>query len=175
MEEIIEQTAKMKDSIGGIIEGIVLNMPAGIGNPIFNSLDSDLGRILFSIPGVKGVEIGAGFRSSSLKGSENNDQYSIRNGRVFTLSNNSGGIIGGISTGMPITVRVAFKPTPSIAKTQKTVNLDLMRETSIKINGRHDPCIVPRAVPVVKSCIALIIADQLLKLNIIPQILSKQE
>ncbi|MEM2352160.1 MAG: chorismate synthase, partial [Thermoproteota archaeon] len=120
MVEEILSAARDGDSVGGVIEGIVLNVPAGLGEPIFDSLDADIAKMLFNIPAVKGVEFGAGFRVASMRGSEANDQYTIKNGKVITLTNNAGGIIGGISNGMPIKVRVAFKPTPSISKRQRT-------------------------------------------------------
>ena len=171
MEKEILEASKEGDSLGGIVEGIALNLPAGLGEPIFDSLDADIAKIMFNIPAVKGVEFGAGFRAASLKGSENNDQYAVRGEKVVTLSNNSGGVLGGISTGMPLTVRVAFKPTPSISKKQRTVDLRCMEETEIEIKGRHDPCIVPRAVPVVEACLAFILADHAIRSQKIPRIL----
>ncbi|MEM2273488.1 MAG: chorismate synthase [Candidatus Bathyarchaeia archaeon] len=159
------------DSVGGVVEGIALNVPAGLGEPIFDSLDADIAKMLFNIPAVKGVEFGAGFRIASMKGSEANDQYAIRDGKIVTLTNNSGGIIGGLSNGMPIKVRVAFKPTPSISKRQRTVNLKTMEEEEIQIAGRHDPCIVPRAVPVVEACLAFVLADHALRAEKIPRII----
>jgi chorismate synthase len=171
MEKEILKAAEKGDSLGGIVEGIALNVPAGLGEPIFDSLDSDIAKMMFNVPAVKGVEFGAGFQAASLKGSENNDQYAIRKGKVASLTNNAGGILGGISTGMPIVLRVAFKPTSSIAKKQKTVDLKKMEETEIELVGRHDPCIVPRAVPVVESCLAFILADHAIRERKIPQVL----
>ncbi len=170
MKEILE-ASREGDSVGGIVEGIALNVPAGLGEPIFDSLDADIAKMMFNIPAVKGVEFGAGFRSASLRGSENNDEYAIREGKIVTLSNNSGGVLGGISTGMPIIVRVAFKPTPSILKKQRTVDLMRMEETEIEITGRHDPCIVPRAVPVVEACLAFVLADHAIRSQKIPRVL----
>lgn len=167
----ILRAAREGDSVGGVVEGIALNVPAGLGEPIFDSLDSDIAKMLFNIPAVKGVEFGAGFKIASMRGSEANDQYAIRDGRIVTLTNNAGGIVGGISNGMPIRVRVAFKPTPSILRRQKTVNLETMREEEIEIAGRHDPCIVPRAVPVVEACLAFVLADHALRAGIIPRII----
>lgn len=172
LEEILS-AAKDGDSVGGVVEGIVLNAPAGLGEPIFDSLDADIAKILFNIPAVKGVEFGAGFKIASMRGSEANDQYAIINGKILTLTNNAGGIIGGISNGMPIKVRVAFKPTPSISKRQKTVNLEKMSEEEIEVAGRHDPCIVPRAVPVVEACLAFVIADHLLRAGLIPRVIKR--
>jgi chorismate synthase len=163
MEKEILEAAKEGDSVGGIVEGVALNVPPSLGEPIFDSLDSEIAKMMFNIPAVKGVEFGAGFSAASLKGSKNNDQYAIRNGRVVTLSNNAGGILGGISMGMPIVLRVAFKPTPSISKKQKTIDLSKMEERGIKLSGRYDPSVVPRAVPVVESCLALVLSDHAIR------------
>lgn len=147
------------DSVGGIIECIATGLPTGVGEPFFDSVESVLSHLLFSIPAVKGVEFGAGFKVAELRGSENNDQFAIRNGRIVTETNNAGGILGGITDGMPVIVRVAVKPTASISKPQKSVNLKEMKETELQIAGRHDPCIVPRAVPVVESVVAMGLLD----------------
>jgi chorismate synthase len=155
------------DSLGGIVECISLNLPVGVGEPIFDSLDSDLAKMLFNIPAVKGVEFGVGFEAAHLLGSENNDQYTIKEGKIVTLSNNSGGILGGLTNGMPICLRVVFKPPPSISKRQQTVDLRNMKNTTIDVKGRHDPCIVPRAVPVVESAVSIVLVDHLLRLNLI--------
>ena len=171
MEKEILKAAEEVDSLGGIVEGVALNIPAGLGEPIFDSLDSDIAKMVFNIPAVKGVEFGAGFQVASLKGSENNDEYIIRKGNVVSETNNAGGILGGISTGMPIVLRVAFKPTSSIAKKQKTVDLTKMEETEIELVGRHDPCVVPRAVPVVESCLAFVLADHAIRAGKIPHVL----
>lgn len=171
MRKEILQAAAAGDSVGGVVEGLAVALPAGLGDPIFGSLDSDIAQMLFNIPSVKGVEFGAGFRSASLRGSENNDPYVIREGKVITLTNNAGGILGGISTGMPIVVRAAFKPTSSISKKQKTVDLGRMEETEIELTGRHDPCVVPRAVPVVESCLALVISDHAIRAGKMPRVL----
>lgn len=150
------------DSIGGIIECIASGMPAGAGEPFFDSIESELAHLLFSIPAVKGIEFGSGFQVAEMRGSENNDQFKLRNGRVVTETNNAGGVLGGISNGMPIVLRVAVKPTPSIAKTQRSVNIREMKETELEIVGRHDPCIVPRAVPIVESTVAMGLLDLML-------------
>jgi chorismate synthase len=163
MGKTVSTAKKEGDSCGGIVECIVLNLPVGIGDPIFDTLDGDLAKALFTIPAVKGVEFGAGFSVSKLKGSENNDHYFVRNGKIVTKTNNSGGILGGMSNGMPVILRVAFKPTPSIAKEQRTVDLARMIETPIQVRGRHDTCIVPRAVPVVESIVALTLVDHILR------------
>jgi len=163
MKKEILNAKKEKDSVGGLIECKIIGMPVGIGEPIFDSIESNLSHALFSIPGVKGVEFGSGFNSVSMKGSEHNDSFVIKNKKIKTLTNNSGGILGGLSNGMPIVFRIAIKPTPSISKTQKTVNLKSMKECNINIKGRHDPCIVIRALPVVESIAAITIFDFLLR------------
>lgn len=170
IKEILE-ASREGDSVGGIVEAIALNVPAGLGEPIFDSLDSDIAKMLFNIPAVKGVEFGVGFKIASMKGSEANDQYAIRGGKIVTLTNNAGGILGGISNGMPILARIAFKPTPSIFKRQRTVNLETMSEDYIEFFGRHDPCIVPRAVPVVEACLAFVLADHALRAGFIPRVI----
>ncbi len=171
MERRIREAQGEGDSVGGIIECRSLNVPIGLGEPIFVSLESDLSKALFSIPGVKGVEFGAGFDITRMKGSESNDPYTVREGKVETLTNKAGGILGGISTGMPLVIRVAFKPTPSIAKEQRSVVLKTMREARLHIRGRHDPCIVPRAVPVVEAVVATVLADHALMAGFIPRVL----
>lgn len=167
MEKAVLNAKAEGDSVGGIVECSVFNLPAGIGDPIFDSLDADLAKILFDIPAVKGVEFGMGFGASRIKGSENNDQYTVKEGKIITLTNNAGGILGGLSTGMPITVRVGFKPTPSISKIQQTVDLQKLVETRLEIRGRHDTCVVPRAVPVVESAVAIVLVDHLLRHGLI--------
>jgi chorismate synthase len=159
MAGLITKAKATGDSLGGVIEGIALNVPAGLGEPVFDNLDGELAKALFSIPAVKGVEFGAGFDAARLKGSENNDPFMIRNGRIMTVTNNAGGVLGGISTGMPLVVRVAVKPPASIAIEQKTVDIQKLKETTIKVGGRHDVCIVPRAVPVVEAMMAITLCD----------------
>jgi len=175
MEKEILKAAEEGDSVGGVVEGLALGVPVGLGEPVFDSLDSDIAKMLFNIPAVKGVEFGAGFKAASLKGSENNDEYALQKGKVVSLTNNAGGILGGISTGMPIVLRVAFKPTSSIAKRQKTVDLIKMEETEIELAGRHDPCVVPRAVPVVESCLAFVLADHAVRAGKIPRVLGAKK
>ncbi len=162
MRESILNARKKGDSLGGIIESITTNIPVGLGEPIFSSLESDLSKAIFSIPSVKGIEFGSGFAGSELLGSENNDLYTIKQGRIVTKTNNSGGILGGISNGMPITIRIAFKPASSIAKKQTTVDIKTKKVSTLQVQGRHDPCVVPRAPPVVDSLVALTIADHAL-------------
>jgi chorismate synthase len=159
MAGLITKAKATGDSLGGVIEGIALNVPAGLGEPVFDNLDGELAKALFSIPAVTGVEFGAGFDAARLKGSENNDPFMIRNGRIMTVTNNAGGVLGGISTGMPLVVRVAVKPPASIAIEQKTVDIQKLKETTIKVGGRHDVCIVPRAVPVVEAMMAITLCD----------------
>lgn len=171
MEEAIVKARKEGDSLGGIIECIALNVPAGVGEPLFDALDSDIAKILLAVPAVKGVEFGAGFKVAELKGSENNDAYLMKNGKIITQTNNAGGILGGLSSGMPIIIRVAVKPTPSIAREQRTVDLVKMEDTTVKVTGRHDPCVVPKAVPVVESSVAIILADHMIRAGVIPKVL----
>jgi chorismate synthase len=171
MARVIEQAKEEGDSVGGIIEGIALNVPVGLGEPVFDTLEGDLAKALFAIPAVKGVEFGSGFRAAGKRGSENNDPFTIRNGKIVTATNNAGGILGGISNGMPIVVRVAVKPTPSIAKSQETVNLKDMESASLAVKGRHDACIVPRAVPVVESMVAVTLCDFAVRAGLIPGVI----
>lgn len=148
-----------RDSVGGILECMVTGLPAGVGEPIYDSLESRIASLVFSIPAVKGVEFGSGFAGSALRGSRNNDPYRVLDGRIVTSSNNSGGICGGISTGMPVLFRAAFKPTPSISVPQDSVLLEEMKDETLEITGRHDPCIVPRALPAVEAAAAMAVLD----------------
>lgn len=151
------------DSVGGTIRCLAIGLPMGVGEPYFDSLEGELAKMLFSIPGVKGVEFGSGFRSAEMRGSEHNDQFIVEDGEVRTITNHAGGILGGLSNGMPIEIRVAIKPTASISREQKSVDLERMEDTTIKVEGRHDPCIVPRAVIVVEAATALVLADMCLR------------
>jgi len=171
MEEAILKAKREGDSVGGVVECTALNVPVGVGEPLFDSLDADVAKMLFDVPAVKGVEFGAGFEAARLRGSENNDPFAIRGGKIVTLTNNAGGVLGGLSSGMPIVVRAAIKPTPSISKEQKTVDLSKMEETTIKVKGRHDPCVVPKAVPVIESAVAIVLADHMLRAGFIPKVL----
>ena len=161
MMKEIEKAAAMGDSVGGILESAVIGLPTGVGEPWFDTLESMLAHAVFSIPGVKGIEFGLGFAFADVYGSEGNDPFRIEDGRVVTETNNNGGINGGISNGMPILFRTAIKPTPSIFKAQKTVNLSDMSDTTIEISGRHDPAIIHRARTVVDMVTAIVIADAL--------------
>ncbi len=162
MTEAIRTAKAEGDSVGGIIECMITGFPGGVGDPFFDGLESRLSQMLFSIPAVKGVEFGAGFAAASLRGSENNDPFCIgREGQIATVTNHAGGILGGISNGMPIVFRLAVKPTPSIAMEQQSVNLESMKTQTLQIRGRHDPCIVPRAVPVAEAAAAIVLFDLL--------------
>ncbi|MFH1774147.1 MAG: chorismate synthase [Methanobacteriota archaeon] len=167
MEREILKAKKEGDSVGGIVELIALNVPVGLGEPVFDKLDADIAKALMSIGAVKGIEIGAGFEAAKRKGSENNDAFYVDKSKIKTLTNNSGGILGGISNGMPIVVRAAVKPTSSIAKEQRTVDLEKMKNTTISIKGLHDPCIVPRVLPVCEAMLALVLADHALRAGLI--------
>jgi len=173
MIRVIEGARSEGDSVGGKVKVVALNPPRGIGQPIFDTLEGDIAKALYAIPAVKAVEFGAGVGYAGMRGSEANDQYVIRDGMVATETNNSGGILGGISSGMPITATVTFKPTPSIGMEQRTVDLQRMEETTIKVEGRHDPCIVPRAVPVVEAMMAVVLADHALRAGLIPQVIGE--
>ena len=151
------------DSLGGTVECAVLGVPEGMGNPIFDNIESKISSIIFGIPAVKGIEFGKGFESSEILGSENNDNYVLKNGKICTETNNHGGILGGISSGMPIIFKVAFKPTPSIAKKQITVDLKDSSSKKLELSGRHDPCIVIRAAPVVEAAAAIAVLDIVIK------------
>ncbi|MDD2496711.1 MAG: chorismate synthase [Desulfitobacteriaceae bacterium] len=159
MKGAIQKAREDQDSVGGVVETVVGNVPPGIGDPFFNSMESSLAQIIFSIPGVKGLEFGSGFDVTRMKGSQANDCYYLKKNEIKTRSNHNGGILGGITNGMPLVFRTAFKPTASIGKAQSTVNLEKMSETVLQIKGRHDPCIVPRAVPVVEAAAALVLLD----------------
>ena len=147
------------DSLGGVIECCVEGLPAGLGAPMFDGMENRIAQIVFGIPAVKGVEFGAGFAAAELRGSENNDAFRVENGRVVTETNHCGGILGGITNGMPLVFRAAFKPTPSIARPQRSVALSRMEDTTLAVEGRHDPCIVPRAVPCIEAAAAIAVLD----------------
>jgi chorismate synthase len=163
MVDAILQAKSEGDSVGGVIEAVVFGLPGGLGEPFFGSVESEISALLFSIPAVKGVEFGDGFALATLRGSESNDPLRIKDGAIISASNHNGGILGGITNGMPLTLRAAIKPTPSISRAQQTVDAATMQETTLHIKGRHDPCIVPRAVPVVEAAVALCILDLLLQ------------
>ena len=162
MSEAIETARLDADSVGGVIECAVSGLPAGIGAPMFDGMENRIAAALFGVPAVKGVEFGAGFAAAEMRGSENNDPFIIENGVVQTATNNHGGILGGITSGMPIIVRAAFKPTPSIGKEQQSVNVKTLSPEKLIVRGRHDPCVVVRAVPVVEAVCAIAVLDALL-------------
>lgn len=162
MREAIAAARAEGDSVGGVIECVVRGLPVGIGEPMFDGIENQIARTVFVVPAVKGIEFGAGFSAANMRGSENNDPFAVMDGKIETLTNNAGGILGGISNGMPVVFRAAIKPTPSIAKEQQSVNLSTMQPEALSITGRHDPCIVPRAVPVIEAAAALAITDLLL-------------
>ena len=161
MEDAILQAAKDSDSVGGVLETAIIGIPAGVGEPWFDSAESILSHILFSVPGIKGVEFGAGFDKVCKRGSEFNDAFRNENGKVVTATNNNGGINGGITNGMPIMIKCAVKPTPSIYKEQKSINLNTLENSDLSIEGRHDPAIIHRARVVVDSVCALAVYDML--------------
>ena len=162
MIRAIEQARADGDSLGGIIECVIRGVPPGLGEPVFDKLEADLAKAMLSLPATKGFEIGSGFAASTMKGSEHNDPFEIRDGEVRTTSNHSGGVQGGISNGESIIFRVAFKPTATIARRQRTVTAT-KEETSLAARGRHDPCVLPRAVPMVEAMAALVLCDHALR------------
>lgn len=163
MEGEILKAKEDGDSIGGIVETFILNMPVGIGEPFFDSIESVISHAVFSVPGIKGIEFGSGFAASKMRGSLHNDEYYYENGEVKTKSNNNGGIIGGLSTSMPIIFRTAVKPTSSISKTQSTISLKDKKDVDLKVVGRHDPSIVPRALVAIEMITAIAILDLLME------------
>lgn len=163
MAEEIRHAAINADSVGATIECAITGFPEGIGSPMFDGIENRIAQAIFGIPAVKGIEFGAGFGSAEMLGSENNDPFTIKDGKIVTETNNCGGILGGISNGMPIVFTAAFKPTPSIGKEQRTVDVKTMENTTVTVKGRHDPCVAVRAVPVVEAVAATVIFDMLLE------------
>ena len=159
MQDVILSAKADADSVGGIIECAVTGVPAGYGNPMFDGVENIIAKNIFGVPAVKGIEFGNGFECTKIRGSENNDSYTVCDGRIVTQTNNAGGITGGITTGMPIVFRTAMKPTPSIGKEQVSVSLSEMTDKKLTIHGRHDPCIVQRAVPVIEAVAAISVLD----------------
>lgn len=159
MQDAIEAARLEGDSVGGVIECMVTGLPAGLGGPMFGGIEGKLAQMIYGIPAVKGLDFGSGFSGSYLRGSQNNDAYGVMDGKVQPLTNNAGGILGGITTGMPLVFQTAIKPTPSISKKQQSVSISKMEIKDLSITGRHDPCIVPRAVPVIEAAAAIAIMD----------------
>lgn len=174
MQKLIEHCRDQLDSVGGVIECAIAGVPAGIGDPMFDCVESKISSLLFGIPAVKGVEFGLGFGLSSLQGSQANDPFYIRENaasskEVLTATNHNGGILGGITDGMPVIFRAAIKPTPSIAQKQRTVNFKTGENVELSITGRHDPCIVRRAVPCIESAAAIALMDLMLGSDLVPK------
>ena len=162
MRDLIAQARAAGDSVGGIIECAITGLPAGIGEPMFGGVESKIAQIVYGIPAVKGLEFGIGFECACIPGSESNDEFAVMDGKIVTQTNHSGGILGGITNGMPLVFSVAIKATPSIACPQNSVSLSELTEKNLEVKGRHDPCIVPRAVPVVDAAAAIAIFDLIL-------------
>ena len=163
MRKQILEAREKGDSVGGVIECAAVGLPVGLGDPIFDGIENRIAGIVFGIPGAKGIDFGSGFSGAFRKGSENNDSFYMDGGKVRTLTNNSGGILGGITNGMPVVFRVAFKPTPSIGLEQDSVSLSRAENAVLRVKGRHDPCIVPRAVPCVEAAAAIALYDAYLE------------
>ncbi len=159
MQEEIAKAKADGDSVGGLIECVITGLPAGLGDPMFGGMESRIAQIVYGIPAVKGLEFGSGFTGSYLRGSQNNDGFCINDGKICTRQNNAGGILGGITNGMPLVFQVAIKPTPSICVPQNSISISRMEETTLSVKGRHDPCIAPRAVPVIEAAAAIAIFD----------------
>jgi chorismate synthase len=171
MIRLIQSVQKEADSIGGIVEVLALNVPGGLGEPVFDTLEGELAKAFFAIPAARGVEFGSGFTAAAMKGSQHNDLFSMRDKKLVTLTNHAGGVSGGLSNGMPIVARVAFKPTASIGKSQKTVNIETGKRVDLSVKGRHDSCIVPRAAPVVEAMMAVVLCDFALRAGITGRII----
>ncbi len=165
MQDEIRAAKEALDSVGGVIECAAVGLPAGLGDPMFDGMENRIARIVFAIPAVKGVEFGAGFEAGRMRGSEDNDPFYMDGGAVRTRTNHAGGILGGITNGMPLIFRAAVKPTPSIAREQNSVSLSRGEDAILAVRGRHDPCIVPRAVPCMEAALAIAITDALLERN----------
>ena len=162
MRALIAAAKAEGDSVGGVIECKVIGVPAGLGDPMFDGIENRIAQAVFGIPAVKGIEFGIGFAAAKLRGSENNDCFEMKENKVVTKTNNCGGILGGITDGMPVVFRAAIKPTPSVAREQRTLNLVTGEQEILRVGGRHDPCIVPRAVPCIESAAAIAVYDALL-------------
>ncbi len=163
MRQAIEAARMEQDSVGGVIRCLVLGLPAGVGEPMFGGVENRLAAALFGIPAVRGVSFGTGFAAAGMRGSVHNDPFIMEDGRVRTRTNHAGGVLGGITSGMPLVVNIAVKPTASISREQETVDLETKENSPLVIHGRHDPCIVPRAVPVAEAVTALMVLDMMLE------------
>ena len=163
MREAVVRARQAQDSVGGVVECAAVGLPAGLGEPMFGGVENRIAQIVYGIPAVKGVEFGIGFAAARLRGSQNNDGFHMEAGRVVTATNNCGGILGGITNGMPLLFRAAIKPTPSISAAQRSVSLARVTDEELTVKGRHDPCIVPRAVPVVEAAAAIALFDLMLE------------
>jgi chorismate synthase len=159
MQNYILEAKEEGDSVGGCVECAIYGVPAGVGNPLFDGIENRISSVIFGIGGVRGIEFGTGFDATLMRGSENNDEFYIEDDAILTKTNNHGGVLGGITTGMPIVFKTAFKPTPSISKMQKSVSFSKNEHTELSTEGRHDPCIAIRAVPCVEAAVAIAIAD----------------
>lgn len=159
MQSAIAEAKMDCDSVGGIIECVVTGIPAGWGDPMFGGMEGRIASIVYGVPAVKGIDFGAGFSGSYMRGSQHNDAFSVQNGKVITTTNNCGGILGGITNGMPLVFNTAIKPTASILKPQQSISLSTLQQQELQIHGRHDPCIVPRAVPVIEAAAAIALFD----------------
>jgi chorismate synthase len=173
MVEAIANAKELGDSVGGVIEAVATGVPIGLGEPVFDNLDGDLCKAFFAVPSVKAVEFGAGFGSSRMRGSEYNDALNVRDGKIQSLTNNAGGITGGLSNGQPLVCRIAFRPPSSVAIPQKTVNLRTLEEQPLLIKGRFDACVVPRAIPIVEAMMAIVLADHSMRAGLIPSVLKR--
>jgi chorismate synthase len=163
IRSVVECARDEGDSVGGVALVKVEGLPPGVGGPLFGGLESRISQAVFAIPAVKGIEFGDGFAVADMKGSENNDPYTVENGKVVPLTNHAGGILGGISTGAPLVFRAAFKPTPSIAKEQNSVDMNTMQQVKLSVKGRHDPCVVFRALPCLEAAAAIAVYDAMLE------------
>ena len=165
MRAVIEEARMAQDSIGGIVECAAVGLPAGIGSPMFGGVENRLSSLIFGIPAIKGLEFGSGFQLAHMRGSQANDPYQMKEGKVQTTSNHNGGILGGLTTGMPLTLRAVVKPTASISLEQETIDLTKGENSRLSVHGRHDPCIVPRALPVVESAMAIALLDMMMEVG----------
>jgi chorismate synthase len=173
MDNAIAEAKTRGDTLGGVIEAVATGVPIGLGEPVFDNLDGDLSKAFFAIPSVKAVEVGAGLESARMRGSEYNDQLTVKEGKIQSLTNNAGGVTGGLSNGQPLVCRIALRPPSSISIPQTTVNLQTMKQQSLSIKGRFDACVVPRAIPIVEAMMAIVLADHSLRAGLVGPVLMK--